>query len=133
MLCGYPPFYAESENEIKREVMRRKYQFDDDWQYISDEAKDLIRRMLSAENVRPTAPELLEHPWFYMEYNESQSNLDFSSRCLSRMNKFSDQSTFIKLIYTVIVYRCNVNEEIDKYVQIFKQIDENKNGFITSK
>lgn len=43
MLAGFPPFYGETENEVRREVLRRNFDFnDEEWQIISNEAKDLI-------------------------------------------------------------------------------------------
>ena len=43
MLCGYPPFYGESDQEILEAVMDGEYDFDDEvWDEVSSEAKELI-------------------------------------------------------------------------------------------
>ena len=43
MLCGYPPFYGESDQEIFEAVMDGEYDFDDEvWDEVSSEAKELI-------------------------------------------------------------------------------------------
>jgi calcium/calmodulin-dependent protein kinase (CaM kinase) II/calcium/calmodulin-dependent protein kinase I len=70
LLCGYPPFLSENEDEIKRKIMRGKFKFGEDWDYISDEVKDLISRILVPESKRPTAKECLGHPWFSMETHQ---------------------------------------------------------------
>mmetsp|Transcript_13673 Transcript_13673/g.13393 ORF Transcript_13673/g.13393 Transcript_13673/m.13393 type:complete len:153 (+) Transcript_13673:563-1021(+) len=66
MLCGYPPFFGESKNEIKDQVLKGKLEFDEEsWSEISDQVKNLISMMLSKEENRPSAFECLAHPWFY--------------------------------------------------------------------
>jgi len=50
MLCGYPPFYGESDAEILEAVLEGIYDFDDEvWDEVSEEAKDMIRGMLTDE------------------------------------------------------------------------------------
>lgn len=47
MLCGYPPFEGDNNKEIFKRVLQQKLEFDpEDWTNISNEAKDLIGRML---------------------------------------------------------------------------------------
>ena len=44
MLCGYPPFFGETDGEIIRCVKKKAYEFDEEeWSHISDQAKDLIK------------------------------------------------------------------------------------------
>ena len=46
-LCGYPPFEGDNNKEIFKNVLKSKLEFDDaDWGSISDEAKDLVSKML---------------------------------------------------------------------------------------
>jgi len=65
MLCGYPPFYEDSMPELFRLITKAKYSFPSpEWDDISDDAKDLIRRMLQRDpEKRITAAQCLEHPW----------------------------------------------------------------------
>lgn len=66
-LCGYPPFYGEDDQEILRAVQLGKYDFDgDEWEDVSDEAKDLIRKLIAKPERRLTADEALKHKWFKM-------------------------------------------------------------------
>ncbi len=47
MLCGYPPFEGETKALIFNRIMNQELDFDPDyWDWISDEAKDLLIRML---------------------------------------------------------------------------------------
>lgn len=43
LLCGYPPFYGDNNQEILQMVSKGKFDFDgEEWDDISDDAKDLI-------------------------------------------------------------------------------------------
>ena len=50
LLCGYPPFSGKSEDEILKKVKVGKFKFDpEDWDKISEDAKNLIRKMLTLD------------------------------------------------------------------------------------
>jgi len=69
MLCGYPPFYGDSDNDIYNRIKRGFEVLDDrypaeDWDCISNSAKDLIGLMLTfSPQKRPSAASCKEHPW----------------------------------------------------------------------
>lgn len=70
MLCGYPPFYSETPSihitsEMKRKILSGKYEFpEEDWKFISDAAKDVVRRLLHVDpGCRMNVQELMSHPW----------------------------------------------------------------------
>mmetsp|Transcript_92019 Transcript_92019/g.137800 ORF Transcript_92019/g.137800 Transcript_92019/m.137800 type:complete len:83 (-) Transcript_92019:210-458(-) len=47
LLCGYPPFNGSSNEIIMEGVKKGSYSFDPpEWDNVSDEAKDLIGKML---------------------------------------------------------------------------------------
>ena len=66
LLCGYPPFDGDNNNEIFRSVLKQKVTFDPaDWSEISTHAKSLIEWMLDKDcQTRATAKQCLGHPWF---------------------------------------------------------------------
>jgi len=65
MLCGYEPFYGETEKELIKANELAKVDFpDSEWKKISPEAKDLVSRMLQVNpRERITAEAAVEHPW----------------------------------------------------------------------
>ncbi|KAK3092128.1 hypothetical protein FSP39_025399 [Pinctada imbricata] len=80
MLCGYPPFYGQCGEECGWErgeacqdcqeslftrIQEGIFEFpDNEWEDISDNARDLIRRLLVRDpRKRLTAVEVLHHPW----------------------------------------------------------------------
>ena len=47
MLCGYPPFNGNNDMVIMEKVKAGKFNFNsDEWNYVSEEAKNLIKKML---------------------------------------------------------------------------------------
>ncbi|PNY14907.1 calcium-dependent protein kinase 9-like protein [Trifolium pratense] len=66
LLCGVPPFWAETEKEIFDVILQGHIDFESHpWPIISNSAKDLIRKMLTQDpKKRITASQVLvEHPW----------------------------------------------------------------------
>jgi MAP kinase interacting serine/threonine kinase len=80
MLSGYPPFYGtcghtcgwtkgeeceQCQSLLFERIQDGEFDFPDkDWKFISDGAKDLIKRLLVRDaSLRLTAAEVLQHPW----------------------------------------------------------------------
>ncbi|CAF2973704.1 unnamed protein product [Rotaria socialis] len=80
MLCGYPPFYGscghtcgwtkgeeceQCQSLLFERIQDGEFDFPEkDWKYISDGAKDLIKRLLVRDAaLRLTAAEVLQDPW----------------------------------------------------------------------
>ncbi|GJP43860.1 hypothetical protein CLOM_g3265 [Closterium sp. NIES-68] len=65
LLCGLPPFWGDTTEEIFKSVLWGHLDFDTDpWPQVSDAAKDLVRRMLCKNYAkRITVEAILRHPW----------------------------------------------------------------------
>uniref|UniRef100_A0A3P9LXB4 Calcium/calmodulin-dependent protein kinase IGb n=2 Tax=Oryzias latipes TaxID=8090 RepID=A0A3P9LXB4_ORYLA len=65
LLCGYPPFYEESETKLFSKIMKAQYEFDSPfWDDISESAKDFIRNMMQkTPSMRYSTEQALRHPW----------------------------------------------------------------------
>ena len=83
MLCGYPPFFKNSEDksEVKllRQIVRGKYKFHDNfWSHISNDAKHFVSRLMCTDpRLRLTVEEALNHPWIvqHRSWNYRDSGL----------------------------------------------------------
>lgn len=50
MLVGYPPFIGEDSGDVFKKILNNPLVFEDDeWNYVSEEAKDLIKNMLEKD------------------------------------------------------------------------------------
>jgi len=59
------PFYAKSDHQLFEKIIRVEYDFNGaEWEDVSEEAKDFIRRLLVADpRQRMTTEQCLQHPW----------------------------------------------------------------------
>ncbi|KAM7502524.1 hypothetical protein LguiB_001428 [Lonicera macranthoides] len=89
LLCGDPPFWAETEQEIAQAIIRSKVQFKrDPWPKVSDSAKDLVKKMLDPDPKRRlTAEQVLEHPW--LQDSSKAPNVLLGEVVRSRLKQFS--------------------------------------------
>ncbi|KAJ1563260.1 hypothetical protein HK096_001735, partial [Nowakowskiella sp. JEL0078] len=65
-LCGYLPFDSDSQMQELQNILSATFKFEPDeyWFDISDEAKDFISKLLILDpKKRMTAKEALSHPW----------------------------------------------------------------------
>lgn len=69
LLCGYPPFVDENQTELFRKIRMCEWKFrGEEWESVSEEAKDLIRGLLVANPVqRMTAKQALQCAWLRVE------------------------------------------------------------------
>ncbi|KAI1731882.1 protein kinase domain-containing protein [Ditylenchus destructor] len=68
LLAGYAPFYHRQQLRMMRLIQEGRYEFNkEQWDLISDDAKDLIRKLLTVEDSkRIKASECLLHRWMTM-------------------------------------------------------------------
>ncbi|XP_022081209.1 calcium/calmodulin-dependent protein kinase type 1-like [Acanthaster planci] len=65
LLCGYPPFYDESDAVLFQQIMNGHYEFDSPyWDEISDSAKDFISHLMKVDHKeRFSCQRAIAHPW----------------------------------------------------------------------
>eukprot|EP01083_Nonionella_stella_P266706 901846_1 len=65
LLCGYPPFYGQTDGQIEAQIMNDAVEFEDeDWQHIALDTKDLVKGLL-CKNVhkRLSCDDVLKLTW----------------------------------------------------------------------
>lgn len=132
MLCGYPPFDGDTEEEIMLSVQAGQYDFNDEvWDNVSDNAKDLIKKLLVPENERLSPKEALEHPWL-VNINAADKGKSevLGLNHIKRLKHFQKAKNFKKAVLTFIASRV-ADSEIQKEMESFKNLDKNKDGYIT--
>lgn len=108
MLGGYLPFDAKSQLKLFAKITRGVFQFDPAyWGNVSNEAKDLISRLLTIDqNQRLTAEQALQHPWFDAT-RESLDQRDLGKN-LETMKTFIKNARFraaVKAVLTANKFR----------------------------
>ncbi|CAM9277791.1 unnamed protein product [Ascophyllum nodosum] len=83
LLGGYPPFHDDNQAKLYQKIKKGKVTFHPQyWSTVSDEAKELIQRLLTLDKVkRITATDALKHPWIVgdaseLERHDLRNNMD---------------------------------------------------------
>jgi calcium-dependent protein kinase len=139
LLCGYPPFYGDTDNQIFDSVRTGRFDFPSpDWDGISDSAKDFICNLLKRDpSKRSTAAQALSHPWI-QEMTMSararrnlRSSILFSKKSIT-FKKYRGMQKLQKAALTWIATHVT-NEDVTQLRDVFKKIDKNNDGTITLK
>ncbi|GAQ88622.1 Serine Threonine protein kinase [Klebsormidium nitens] len=130
LLCGVPPFWAETEQGIFDAVLRGTIDFQSDpWPRISPSAKDLVKRMLRQDpKERLTAHQVLTHPWARVDGDAPDKPLD--NAVLTRLKKFSAMNKVKKVALKIIANSLS-EEEISGLRAMFQSLDTDNSGAIT--
>lgn len=132
MLCGYPPFNAESDELILEKIKTGKFTFPpEEWDTISPLAKDLVSKMLTFHpSKRLSASECLEHKWLVANNNKTVDK-KISIRCLNNMKKFHANRKLQQASLTYIVNNLLSKEEKNDLLELFQQFDTNGDGVLS--
>ncbi|KAM0953974.1 putative protein kinase CAMK-CDPK family [Dioscorea sansibarensis] len=130
LLCGVPPFWAETEHGIFNAILKGQVDFTSDpWPKLSTGAKDLVKKMLTSDpKQRITAFEVLNHPWVKEDGEAPDTPLD--NAVLNRLKQFRAMNKFKKAALRVIA-GCLSEEEIRGLKEMFKNMDTDNSGSIT--
>lgn len=131
LLCGYPPFYGDDNNEILAMVQKGSFDFDgEEWDDVSSEAKDLIQKLITKPERRLTAEEALQHKWVRALTKKSADTTILKKLNLGNMKKFH-QSEKIKQVALMAIAVQSDPKDIEDLKKIFQELDKDGNGSIT--
>ncbi|BAF12858.1 calcium-dependent protein kinase 9 [Oryza sativa Japonica Group] len=130
LLCGVPPFWAETEQGVARAILRGAADFDrEPWPRISRAAKSLVRQMLDVDpRRRPTAQQVLDHPWLH--HAARAPNVPLGDVVRARLKQFSLMNRLKKKAMRVIAEHLSV-EEVEVIKDMFALMDTDNNGRVT--
>ncbi len=132
LLCGYPPFNGETDNEILAKIKTGKFTFpEEEWSSVSYESKDLIKCMLEFDpKKRYSASKCLGHNWL-TENNKKKLDNNLTKRALTNMKKFHAERKLQQASLTYIVNHLMSKEEKNEMLDIFTSFDKNGDGVLT--
>jgi calcium-dependent protein kinase len=132
MLCGDPPFYSEDENEIYNLILTTKVQFNqEEWQNISDDAKDLIQKLLTKNyKNRLSAVEALQHPWIQNIDNQKINfiSIETLNQIVDNLYRYSAVQKLQQASIAFIVHNLISREMTKELRKCFIQFDTNGDG-----
>ncbi|OVA10249.1 Protein kinase domain [Macleaya cordata] len=130
LLCGVPPFWAETEQGVAQAIIRSVIDFKrDPWPKVSDNAKDLVKGMLNPDpKQRLTAQAVLDHPW--LQNAKKAPNVSLGETVKARLKQFSVMNKLKKRALRVVAEHLST-EEVAGIKDTFDMMDINNNGKIT--
>ena len=133
LLCGYPPFDGEKDEDIYKQVLTGKYDFPkEEWDHVSKEAKTLIKKMIEINPVkRISALEALNDDWFKKHKEKSHENKALAKSVLSNMKKFKQHRQFEKATISFIINQLISKDEKSELERQFKEWDTNHDGVLS--
>lgn len=129
LLCGVPPFWAETEQGVALAIMRSVVNFNrEPWPRVSDSAKDLVKKMLNPDpKHRLTGQQVLDHPW--LTNAKKAPNVNLGETVRARLQQFSVMNKLKKRALQVIAEHLSVEEAAD-IKKAFQVMDTNNRGKI---
>ncbi|CAH8362144.1 unnamed protein product [Eruca vesicaria subsp. sativa] len=130
LLCGVPPFWAETEQGVAQAIVRSVVDFRrDPWPKVSDNAKDLVRKMLDPDQKRRlTAQQVLDHPW--LQNAKTAPNVSLGETVRARLKQFTVMNKLKKRALRVIAEHLS-DEEASGIREGFQNMDTSQRGKIT--
>ncbi|CAI8602147.1 unnamed protein product [Vicia faba] len=129
LLCGVPLFWAETEQGVSQAIILSVIDFKrDPWPMVSDNAKDLVKKMLDPDSKRRlTAQEVLDHPW--LQNGKTASNVSLRETVNVRLMQYSAMNKLKTTALRVIADHLSV-EEVAGIKEGFHVMDTENNGKI---
>jgi len=137
LLCGYPPFYGDSDTEIFDSVRTGRFDFPSpEWDDISKTAKDFVTFLLQKDaKQRPTAAQAIDHTWIRMHDTSTKapstrSSVRTGSTRSTTFQKFMAIQKLKKAALVVIATNLT-EDQVGSLGDIFRQIDKVGDGHMT--
>jgi calcium-dependent protein kinase len=129
LLCGVPPFWAETEQGVAQAILRGNLDFRrEPWPKVSDSAKSLVRHMLEPNpKERYNAQQVLDHPWLQNVKKNSNVPLD---AVRSRLKQFAAMNKLKRKALQIIAEHLE-GDEIEGLRDMFQMMDTDNSGAIT--
>jgi calcium-dependent protein kinase len=131
LLCGYPPFRGRDRTDTLEKVVIGKYSLDShDWDNISEEAKDLVRKTLIYENSkRASAKECLKHPWLAKFRSKEQKQ--YAKLRINTLTIFQNMKSFHKAVVEYLIHQHSTDINYSNLKKIFKELDHDGKGYLS--
>ncbi|CAG9323185.1 CDPK1_36 [Blepharisma stoltei] len=133
LILGRPPFHGKTREKIIKSINDGLNLSTGIWLQVSDDLKDLISKMLEKNpKKRISAKDALSHSWIESRSSNSVPDKAISGEALSRLSKFTVRSKIEQSILNFISYQTTSSREEKELIQLFKSIDINGDGKLSS-
>ncbi len=129
LLSGCLPFDGENDEEVFQKIKSRKYDFpSNEWDNISEEAKDLVKGMLCDVSCRFDIEQVIKHTWV-RKLAPISKPWEKNTLNINALKIFAKSNKLRQATITFIASRLNENN-LQKYKNSFQKIDIKGNGML---
>jgi calcium-dependent protein kinase len=135
LLCGQPPFYGDSEEEIFEKIKECEYDFKHPaFKKVSKNCKDLIRKLLEPKKqYRIKAIDALKHPFFTENFDPNSAMTENTN--LTMLKQFIHPIKYTSKFHEAIIAYLSVNfitvDEENELRRLFRYMDKEGKNAIT--
>lgn len=131
ILCGYPPFSGDTDQEILDLVQKAKFDFEgEEWEDVSKHAKDLIKKLITTPERRLTAEEALDHKWFKLHKGDKKDIPGIKKKNLKALKSYVHCHKLHQAAMTAIAVQASPKDTRD-LKNLFIAIDQDGSGSIS--
>lgn len=134
LLCGYPPFGGNTDQEILKKVSIGRFSFPSpEWDDISFEAKDLIEKLLTMEyNRRFSSRQALAHSWI-TNASRAPINRNSAGQLFRNLRSFRSEQMLKKATIGFITSQLATKAEREEMMELFRSLDTDNSGTLSAK
>jgi calcium-dependent protein kinase len=132
LLCGYPPFYGETDSDVLNKVRSGRFSFGSScWRAVTQDAKDLIRELIKMDpKQRLTAEQALNHAWIKDKAPKADFNNLLQDGFVEHLRDFQSANYLKKAALHIIAGQLS-EQQIKSLRETFVALDENEDGLLT--
>jgi calcium-dependent protein kinase len=132
VLCGYPPFYGETDADVLAKVRLGNFSFNAaDWKSVTEDAKNLIRMLLKMNpKDRYTSEQALAHVWVRNKAPKASNKSLNNTNLVENLRGFRSGNKLKKAALHVIASQLS-EEKIKSLRETFMTLDDNGDGLLT--
>ena len=131
LLTGNPPFQGNNDDEIILSVKKQEYSLErPELIKVSEEAKDLIKKILVPEEKRLSAAEALLHPWFNSNPMRKNIRRTTITSVTENLKNFKSSFKLQEAVQAFIINQIMPINDTRPTREVFSLIDKDQDGKI---
>lgn len=131
LLCGYPPFEGDTDEEIMERIETEEVKYDSDgWSEISEDGKNFLKKLLTKNfNKRISAQDALKDPWLTRLCSDnSNSSYVKLTNSVQKFQQFDSRPKLKNAIMAFMVHHLATEEMTKDLIETFKKMDKSGDG-----
>lgn len=129
LLAGYPPFDGKSDQEIISRIKSYEYSTSQEpWSNISQDAKDLLGKLLCQSKKRVSSRQALAEPWITNLVKRELPSTEVMSEALKNLKNFRSTSILRDAVNTFITTQFISASDTKDLREVFRKMDKNGDG-----